>query len=179
MDSTIDSLKYVDETDKSFGLAGMAISLIAWDAREWLEAIDLDAAPDEAMRMSADFYFTTAPRVGAKAVWEQALTRFRLTAAMTVANVACREMAHHGHSQLPVKIDSALREVLTEEGANLCGLDNDEVSRIYGKALAYCGRLFSHPGVKRLAESCSNALRDKRSMSSAEIFEILAPLARL
>lgn len=179
MDSNIDSLKYVDETDKSFGLAGMAISLLAWDAKEWLDAIDLDAAPDEAVRMSADFYLTTAPRVGAKAVWEQTLTRFRLTVAMTVANVACREMARRGHRQLSTEIDSALREALTEEGANLCGLDDDEVCRIYGKALTYCGRLFSHPGVKQLAESCSDALCDKRSMSATEIFEVLAPLARL
>lgn len=176
MDSTIDSLKYVDETDKSFGLAGMAISLIAWDAREWLEAIDLDAAPDEAMRMSADFYFTTAPRVGAKAVWEQALTRFRLTAAMTVANVACRHMSHLNHASIPETADSSLRRLLSDEGRELCSLDDDEVSRIYGKALSYCIRLFSHPGVKNLASSLATELREKRELYADEIFHILAPL---
>lgn len=176
MDSNIDSLKYVDETDKSFGLAGMAISLLAWDAKEWLDAIDLDAAPDEAVRMSADFYLTTAPRVGAKAVWEQALTRFRLTAAMTVANVACRHISHQDHASIPEKADSALRRLLGDEGHELCSLDDDEVSRIYGKALSYCLRLFSHPGVKNLATSLAGELRAKRELSADEIFHILAPL---
>lgn len=179
MESAPDSLKYADEADKSFGLAGMAISLMAWDAREWLEAIDIDAEPDSAMRMTADYYLTVAPRVGAKAVWEQALTRFRLTTAMTVANVACRQIVHNGHSRLAEATDAALRGVLTEEGSALCSLDDDEVSRIYGKSLAYCSRLFSHPGVCGLASTLASALREKRAMEAADVFEILAPLSRM
>lgn len=178
MEST-NSLKYVDETDKSFGLAGMAISLMAWDAEEWLESIDLDAAPDEAMHMSAEFYLNTAPRVGAKAIWEQSLKRFQITAAMTVANVACREMSHRGHSDISNHIDSALRKALSAEGAALCDLDEDEVSRIYTKSLAYCTRLFAHPAVNRLADKLATTLCQMRSMQASEIWTILAPLNRL
>lgn len=174
-----ESLKYADETDKSFGLAGMAISLMAWDAEEWLEAIDLDAAADEAMHMSADYYLYMAPRVGAKAVWEQSFKRFRIAAAMTVANVSCRQLSHLGHGSLPGNVDSDLRKALTMEGADLCALEDDEVSRVYGKSLSYCNRLFSHPGVNKLAEMLASALRERRAMSSAEVFEILAPIARM
>lgn len=179
MDSSSEILKYADETDKAFGLAGMAISLVAWDAEAWLDAIDLDAAPDAAMRMSADFYLTLAPHVGAKAVWEQALTRFRLTAAMTVANVACREMAHAGHARLSAEADAALRRALDDEGAELCGLDPDEVSAVYGKSLAYCQRLFTHPGVSALAGQLAEALAAQRSLDAPSVFAILAPLGRM
>lgn len=174
-----ESLKYADETDKSFGLAGMAISLMAWDAEEWLEAINLDAAADEALHMSAEFYLCIAPRVGAKAVWEQALKRFRITAAMTVANVACREMAHKGHSTISTSTDTALRKALADEGAALCDLEDDEVSRVYGKSLAYCNRLFAHPAVCQLADRLASTLRQSRTMSAREVWEILAPLARM
>lgn len=179
MDKSNESLKYADEIDKSFGLAGMAISLMAWDAEEWLEAIDLDAEPDSAMVMSGEFYLAHAPKVGAKAVWEQTLTRFRLTAAMLVANVACRELARRGHSRLDDSTDAALRRALTSEGAELCSLEDDEVSRIYGKALTYCVRLFSHSGVRQLAETLAASLRERRTLPAAEIFALLAPLGRM
>ena len=174
-----ETLKYADETDKSYGLAGMAISLVAWDAEEWLDAIDLDAKADEAMRMSTEFYLTIAPHVGAKAVWEQALKRFQLTAAMTVANVACRHLAYRGHASMPNDADSALRSLLYDEGADLCSLEQDEVSRVYGRSLTYCDRLFSHPGVRQLAETLAGELRSRRALSASEIFELLAPLNRM
>lgn len=178
MDSS-DVLKYADETDKSFGLAGMAISLLAWDAEDWLDYIDLDAAPDEAVHMSAEFYLTLAPKVGAKALWEQALKRFQLTAAMIVANTACREMVHLGHSAITPATDSALRKALEDEGSSLCSLEDDEVSQIYGKSQAYCVRLFRHPAVSQLASQLADALRQARRMQSAEIWTLLAPLNRL
>lgn len=172
-------LKYADETDKAYGLAGMAISLVAWDAEEWLDAINLDAEADEAMRMSAEFYLNIAPRIGAKALWEQSFKRFQLTAAMTVANVACRELVRKRRGSLPGMADAALRQALADEGADLCALEQDEVSNIYGKALSYCNRLFMHPGVQEVAVSLTDALLAQRELGAAEIFSLLAPLNRL
>lgn len=172
----MDGLKYTDEKDKAYGLAGMAISLVAWDAEELLDSIDLDASADEAMHMSSEFYLTLAPRVGAKAIWEQALKRFQLTAAMMVANVACREMVKNNHSNLPGKTDAELRNALYEEGAELCALERDEVSQIYGKSLNYCYRLFLHPGVKQVASSFAEQLTQNRKLTSDEILSLLSYL---
>ncbi len=172
-------IKYADETDKAYGLAGMAISLIAWDAEEWLNAINLDAPADSAMEMTSEFYLTLAPRVGAKAVWEQASQRFKLTAAMTVANVACREMALRNHESLPDQADSELRSLLADEGADLCGYESDEVSRMYGQALTYCSRLFSHPGVCDLANRLASKIIENRRMDALDVFTLLAPLNRM
>lgn len=172
-------LKYADETDKAYGLAGMAISLVAWDAEEWLEAINLDAQADEAMQMSAEFYLNIAPRIGAKALWEQSFKRFQLTTAMTVANVACREMVRKHYGALSGESDSALRKALYDEGDALCSLEQDEVSHIYGKSLAYCTRLFAHPGVQQLAETFANNLQTHRNLTASEILSILEPLNRM
>lgn len=176
MDAT---LRYADETDKAYGLAGMAIALMAWDAEEWLEGIDLNAAPEEAMHMSAEYYLCCAPKVAPKAVWEQSLKRFQLAAAMTVANVTCREMTHNGGRNISSVIDFELRKLLANEGATMCGLEEDEVESIYKKSLAYCRRLFVHPGVCQLAIQLAAALRSRKNMSATEIFDILAPIARM
>lgn len=175
----MDILRYKDETDKAYGLAGMAISLVAWDAEEWLDSIDLDAKADEAIHMSEEFYLNIAPRIGAKALWEQAFKRFQLTAAMMVANVACREMVKNQHVSLPGACDSALRAALNDEGAELCSLEQDEVSRIYGKSLNYCSQLFAHPGVKQVASIFADTLQKRRSLMAGEILELLAPLNRI
>ena len=175
----MDELKYQDETDKAYGPAGMAISLVVWDAEEWLDSINLDARADEAIHMSAEFYLNIAPRISAKALWEQTLKRFQLTAAMMVANVACREMVKNQHDSLPGACDSALRTALYDEGAELCSLEQDEVSRIYGKSLSYCSKLFTHPSVKQVATQFADTLQKRRNLMAGEIFELLAPLNRV
>ncbi len=172
----MDILKYKDETDKAYGLAGMAISLVAWDSEEWLESVNIDAEPDEAIQMSQEFYLTLAPRVGAKAVWEQSLKRFQLTAAMMVANVTCRQMVKHKHSKLSGETDAELRTALYEEGAELCSLEQDEISRIYIKSLNYCSQLFSHPGVKQVTEIFVSKLQENRNLTAEKILDILGPL---
>lgn len=172
-------LRYTDEKDKSFGLAGMAIGLMAWDAEDWLEGIDLDAVADGAMLMTSEYYLCTAPKVGAKAVWDQSFKRFQVSAAMAVSNVVCRETVQHGRRTLPGTVDSALRKVLSTEGEELCGLEKDEVSQIYTKSLAYCNRLFGHSGVCQLAEQLSTLLQENRTLEASRIWQVLAPLSRM
>ncbi len=170
-------LRYADRTDKSFGLAGMAISLMVWDAADRLTHIDIEAEAEEAVRMSPDFYIS--PVASAKAVWENNLNRFRLASAMLVANVACRNFVHLHRPAIPSDIDDSMRRTVIEEGAELCQLEAEESLRVYSKAYTYCHRLFSHPEVGRIATLLSTSLNEKGKLSSHEIFEILAPLGRL
>lgn len=170
-------LRYADRTDKSFGLAGMAISLMVWDAESSLNHIDLDASPEEALRMTPDFYIS--PVASAKAVWDNNLRRFQLSSAMLVANVVCRSMVHLGRPAIPSTLDDAMRAAVIDEGEALCQLEAEEAVRIYSKAFAYCHRLFSHPEVARLAAGLSDELCRHGRMGAHEIFDMLAPLNRL
>lgn len=173
------TLHYADETDRCYGLAGMAISLVVWDAEELLHGIDLDAPAEEALRLSPDFYLNLAPKTGAKAAWEASLRRFRLLSALTVANVACRHLVRHNHQSLSTQLDAELRRFLNAEGTDLCQLEPDEVSRVYGNALTHCIRIFRHPGVSRLATQLSETIRNEKNLGSVEILEILRPLNRM
>lgn len=176
-DNNNNLLRYADRTDKSFGLAGMAISLMVWDAESRLNHIDIDASPEEAMRMSPDFYLS--PVASAKAVWENNLQRFQLSSAMLVANVTCRNFVHQKRRVLPAEVDDLLRHTVIEEGAELCQLESEESISVYSKAFSYCHRLFSHPEVARVATHLSEVISEKGKLSAAEVFEVLAPLNRL
>lgn len=179
MDNLYNALRYADETDRCFGLAGMAISLVVWDAEELLRGIDLNAPAEEALQLSPDYYYCLAPKVGAKAAWEAAFRHFQLIAAMTVANVTCRELVRQHHSSINNTVDSAIRDFLNEEGAELCQLEPDEVSRIYGQVLAHCSRIFRHPGVSRLASSLSDIIASEKTLGSDMLLEHLRPLNRM
>lgn len=172
-------MKYTDETDKAYGLAGMAISLVAWDAEELLSRLDIDAPVEEAIRLSPDFYLTSAGRPGAKAAWEMAVKRFRLTVAMVVANTTCRAIALKKRASITADDDSAMRRLLTEEGNVIASLDADEVTQIYAQALTHCTRIFRHPGVCGLAETLATKLVEERNLSSLEVYEILAPINKM
>lgn len=171
-----DSLKYSNETDRAFGLAGMAISLVAWDAEDWLESINLDAPADEGMRLSDEYYLHLAPGVGAKAIWEQSVKRFQITVAMTVANVICRKFINQNCTSLSNSIETTLCSLLSDEAAETCALEPDEVNRIYRKSINYCTRLFSHPGVIGLTKSLVKKITDHRHLHADEILNTLSPL---
>jgi hypothetical protein len=174
-----ESLKYIDETDKCYGLAGMAISLMVWDAEEQLHAIDLDAEADRAMVMAPEFYLCMSQAQSPKSAWQARLQRFQIEAAMLVGNVACRQMAHRLLSSVGAEADRQMRAFLQEEAGELCQLEADEATNIYTKAMNYCSRLFSHPGVCEVAKSLAEAIAKRRQLSQSEAFEILAPLSRL
>lgn len=171
-------MKYIDETDKSFGLTGMAVSLMVWNAEERLMAINLDAEPEEAMLMTPDFYTDCAPAVGAKAVWQHSLQKFQLLTAMLVANVTCRYLVNR-RRRLSSEADAAMRRFVADEGTRLCQLDDDESMRVYGQALTHCQRIFTHPSVAQIVTEFAEILRQRRHLSAPETFELLAPLSRL
>lgn len=179
MAENFEVLKYADETDKAYGLAGMAVALLALDAEDCLRSINLDAEPDEGMQMSPDFYLTIAPRVGAKSLWNQSLRRFQITAAMTLANVVCRQMVHRSSVQLPADVDSALRKALLLEGDSMCGLSADEVDRLYGKDFAYFSRLFRHYAVIPSVESFVRNIRQCRVVSAEDTWRIFESLTNI
>ena len=179
MNSDYKSLHYADETDRCYGLAGMAISLMVWDAEEMLLEIDLDAPAEEALRLTPDFYLTLAPKTGAKAAWEAAVGHFQLISALTVANVTCRHIVRHGRSMISTALDADIRRFLSEEGAEIAQLDDDEVSSIYGKILAHCARIFRHPGVAQLANDLTDAIQKNKKLPAADVLEILRPLNRM
>lgn len=169
-------LKYKDETDKSLGIAGMAIGLVAMDCEEYIAAVSLDPA-DDSLVMSREYYVTANPNFSAKLLWKAQLRNHEVNSAVLLANVLCRAMAA-GQRVAPDSL-AEIHSIIINDGCRQCDLDRDEVEEMYRKAYNYYYRLFSHPSVAVVARDFATTLRMQRRMTTAEILDNLRRLSSL
>lgn len=168
-------LRYSDERDKTYGIAGMAITLVALDGEDFLSEIHLDSEPGESMVMSHDFGLRGNPRMSAKIVWEQTLKELRMTTSMALGNLACRRyvLAHTGMTAAET---DGIRAAVVEEGREYCALDEDECRHLFDSCYSYVDRIFRHSGIAGVAGSFADELARRRSMTASEAIELLAHL---
>jgi len=170
--------KYANEEDRSYGLTGMAVSVVVWDAEHLLGAVNLDAAGGEGMEMTPEFYFSGNPGLSAKAAWGSMVEHFQLSTAMMVANVMCRRYVYEGGGIAP-DMRRRMLDYAVEEGREACSLDDDETLRMFDKCYTYCHRVFNHPGVQQVVRDFASALRSRRRLTRAEVAEELRALSRM
>jgi hypothetical protein len=170
--------KYKDEQDKSYGISGMAISLVAWDEEDLLVSVSLDSEPKESITLDPQFYFQGNPIYNAKLAWNQIVKHFTITTAMALSNVMCRSYLQK-HSALSHDALNELKKLVREEGREHCSLENDECDTIFNKCYTYFDRLFAHSGVQAIATDFAKTLAERRQMSSTEVLDKLQQLSNL
>lgn len=171
-------LSYIDEKDKSYGLAGMAISLVALDGEEFLNGMSIDAPVGEGVDLSQNFYFIGNPRFSAKIAWNEMLKHLHLSSGMVISNVMCRNYVQHRH-KLSSELIEALKEFIREEAKENCSLDEDESDMLFEKSLRYFDRLFSYSRVHDIAHEFAETIVKQRRLSSREIIEQLSQLSMI
>lgn len=168
-------LKYIDEKDKSYGLAGVAISIVALDAEGYLDAISIDSPAGECVEFSHDFFVTSNPGFSAKIAWNERFKHFQITAGMLIANLMCRSYVQHRNKLSSETIDE-LRKIIFDEGEAVCSLEKDETDAVFDRSVSYFDRLFSYAKVHELANNFASTIVSKRRLSAQEIFEVLQQL---
>ena len=58
---TANTLQYISDRDKAYGVAGMTITLVALDGEDYFSGIDLDAPAGEHVIMSHEYGFGGQP----------------------------------------------------------------------------------------------------------------------
>ena len=172
------SLRYSDETDRAYGLTGMAISLVLWDGEPMLSALSLDNDPGSGVEFTPVFGFSGNPRMTASLAWREMLKQYELSAAMIMGNAICRSYIGSARP-LSSASTAALKALLRDEGREICQLEDDEIDLVYNKTYRYLDRVFTHSGVTQIARTFADELRNRRRMTAAEVFEGLAALSRL
>ncbi len=169
------TLSYADEKDKTFGIAGMAITLVALDGEEYLGRIDLDDSTGESLAINRDLCLAGSPLLSAKIVWEQTLKDLRLTTSLALGNLICRRYVLSGRRLSHNEIEG-LRKALQLDAEEHCGLDADEADKLFESCHGYVDRIFRHSGVADIASAFANELTRRRSLSSSETTDLLASL---
>lgn len=174
----MESLKYKDDTDRSYGATGMAIGLMVFDGEDMLASISIDGDPNEMVAMSPDFYFAGNPGVSAKSAWNQLLKNYNIGVGMLMANLLCRHLVGR-RQQLPDEMRDFLHTLALEEGRDACSLEEDEIDRLFNKNLSYLNRVFTHRGVQSVAHDFAATLLSRRTLSRLDVLEQLEALRML
>lgn len=168
------TLHYINDDDRAYGLAGMAISLAALDALDRVASVSLDAE-GPMITFSHEYYFCGSPTISPKAAWNNMLSNFNLTSAMVLSNVMARSLVRMGN-EVPDEIMDVLHTEIVNEGRDTCSLDEDEVDVLYNRARTYLRRIFHnerlHPAIDKLVRTLSV----RRSLSGTEIADELHQL---
>lgn len=168
-------LKYNDEADRAYGVAGMTITMVLLDGEDYLASVNLDNPIGEAVEFTPAFGFAGNPRLTATLAWRELIKQFELSSAMIMGNAVCRYYV--GHSMpLPSTLADELRSFLRDEGNDLYQLESDEVDMMYTRTQRYLDRAFSHSAVSAVAHNFASALIERRSLSPGEVFDLLREL---
>ena len=169
-------LKYTDEVDKSLGLAGMAIALMACNGERCISSISVEDGEDS-FSFAPEAFFASNPRYSAKLAWSQLLDEVHIFSGMLMGNVFCRHLA--ASRDLRQEIVDVVHSLIAEHGAEKCDLDNDELEILFNKDIRYFHRLFNYPAVAEAARDFAGTLRIQRRMTAGEAFDYLGRLISL
>lgn len=168
-------MKYRDELDKCYGVAGMALGLSVYDADELFTAISLDADGPDCIQFTPEFFFAGNPRLSPRGSWQYILGHYRISVGLAVANALCRRMVLDND-----KVDNNLRDELFnaafEDGRDFCQLERDEVEPIFDEAFDNMTRLFASSQVRKAMDIFADALKQRRTLSHIDVADILQQL---
>lgn len=174
----METLKYKDDTDRSYGATGMAIGLMIFDGEDMLASITIDGDPNEMVSMSPDFYFAGNPGVSAKTAWNQLLKNYNIGIGMLMSNLLCRHLVGL-QASLPAELRDTIHRIAVDEGRDACSLDDDEIDRLFEKNISYLTKVFSHRGVQSVAHDFASQLLSRRSLSRLDVLDQLSSLRML
>ena len=168
-------MKYRDELDKSYGVAGMALGRSVFDAADLFTSITLDGDGPGAIEFTPEFFFAGNPRLSPRGSWQYMLGHFRISVGLAVANALCRRMVLDND-----KADQQLRDQLLnaacDDGRDYCQLERDEVQPIFDEAFENMSRLFADSRVRKAMDSFADALQQRRTLSHIDVVDILQQL---
>lgn len=168
------TLRYSNEDDRAYGLAGMAISLAALNAVDRVASVSLDS-DGPMVKFSQEYYFSGSPSVSPKATWANLVENFHITSAMIIGNMMSRSVVRL-HKEIPMEILKSIRDEILEEGRDTCSLEEDEVDALFNKSLTYATRIFHNPRVHPAIDEFVRILSRRRTLSGNEIIDELHAL---
>lgn len=168
-------MKYRDELDKSYGIAGMALGLSVFDAADLFTSITLDGNSEGAIKFTPEFFFAGNPRLSPRGAWQYILGHYRISVGLAVANALCRRMVLDNE-----RADKQLRDQLFDaacaDGKDYCQLERDEVQPIFDEAFDNMLRLFADSRVRKAMDTFADALQQRRTLSHIDVADILQQL---
>lgn len=177
--SKMQSLKYSDERDRAFGVAGMAVAVCLNGNVGYCVSVSLEAPHGAEVAFSTDYFYRAVggPRVSARKLWEAAVEDYTSAQSMVLANVLCRAMVENRALPSPALVAEARKELIGDS-AEQCYLSEDEFSGLFDQELSRLRRVFSYPQVADMAREFADSLISRRTLGRDDLLQIFSPLLR-
>ena len=124
-------MKYRNEEDKCYGVAGMAIGLSVFDADDLMTEVNIDADGIDCVRFVPDFYFTGSPRIPASKSWHHIYAHYQVSMGLAIANAIVVNQNY------PL-LDSYKSTVGKHYDAEVANMDFDDISGSTKKINKWC-----------------------------------------
>lgn len=161
---------YKSETDRSYGIAGMALVMNIWDQESMLRCISLDGDSD--IEFAPEFFYCTNQNFSAKTAYADMLRQYQMLSGLVISNILCRYRVNRCVNLTAEEI-STLHSYLCDEGADICSLDTDESSAMFKKIYSYLAEAYSTSRIHYAARHIANELVGRRYLSGVEVDELI------
>lgn len=168
-------MKYRDELDKSYGVAGMVLGLTVFDADDLFTAVRLDGEDSSCIQFTPEFFFAGNPRLSPRGAWQYIVGHYRVSVGLAVANALCRRMVLD-NSRVDDKLRNDLLDAACDDGRDYCQLERDEVEPIFDEVFEQLTRLFGDSRVRKAMDTFADALQQRRTMSHIDVADIMQQL---
>ena len=168
-------MKYRDELDKSYGVAGMVLGLSVLEADNLFTAVTLDAEGTGCIQFTPEFFFAGNPRLSPRGAWQYIVGHYRISVGLAVANALCRCMVLDNEA-VDDKLRDSLFNAACEDGRDYCQLERDEVEPIFDEVFDNMRRLFADSRVRKAMDAFADALQQRRTLSHIDANDILQQL---
>lgn len=175
--SAASALKYKNEEDRVYGLAGMMIAVASMNAIDRVALVSIDAE-GPMVTFSNEFYFPGSQSASPKATWRRLFDNFQITSAMAISNILSRRFIHERTAEIEDML-TPLREVMILEGEEVCSLESDEVERIFNRMLSHSSRIFGNRRLTSFIDEFAGIIARRRRLTGREIEEELELLQML
>jgi hypothetical protein len=150
----------------------MVIGLSIFDADSLFTGVSMDGDGLDCIQFTPDFFFSGNPRIPAKDSWQCIYSHYQISMGLVIANTMCRKMVLD-RGQVDRKMRKALLDAASEEGKELCQLDEDEVEQIFDKSFSYLVRVFSNPNIRNAIKAFAEELKTRRNLTNYEVEDLL------
>ena len=149
----------------------MAISLASLDALDRIDDVFLDA-DGPMVNFNHTYFVSLSPSVSPKSVWNTMLGNLHLTASLVMSNVMARSLVRMGEEPGREVLDT-LRDIVREEGVEMCSLDEDEADLLFNRVLMQSKRLFMNPRLHPAVAELAEVITRRRRLTAMDIAEEL------
>lgn len=168
----METLKYKDETDRCYGVAGMTLAAFILDYEKYISSISIERPDIESIEFSHEFYTFTPENISAKAAWAHTLEQYQMVLSMLISNVMCRSMVKE-QKEVSYAVNRSILPLLhdyTEE----CQIDDDEAQQLFDKHFDYLNRAYHNSRLHAVARRLADELSSRRQLLHSDLTDLLS-----